>query len=94
VSSNLRTPKTVLEVPTLTPVPVSVQLGIINGPTRRERRHVTLNAKGERVNPGLGKTFTIPKAARVAATNVPLTRDQSGRRRGKKATRHALRFDR
>jgi len=86
-----RTPQSVLDAPTLTPVPVSVQLGIINGTTRRERRHVTLNAKGERVNPGLGKTFTIPKAARVAATNVPLTKTPKIRR-SKKARRHALRF--
>lgn len=91
MSSNARTPQTVLDAPTLTPVPVSVQLGIIDGPTRRERRHVTLNAEGERVNPGLGKTFTIPKSARVAATNVPLTKAPKTLR-SKKAIRHALRF--
>jgi hypothetical protein len=89
MSSSNRTPQTVLDAPHLTPVMVSVQHGL----NRRERRHVTLNAKGERVNPGLGKTITIPKAARVAATNVPYE-DQvkSALRRGKRAIRHALRF--
>jgi len=92
--SNARTPQTVLDAPHLTPVPVSVQLGIINGPTRRERRHVTLNATGQRVNPGLGKTYTIAKAARVAATNVPLTTDRSSRLSGKRAARRARRNNR
>jgi hypothetical protein len=91
MSSNARTPQTVLDAPTLTPVMVSVQLGIIDGPTRRERRHVTLNAKGERVNPGLGKTLTIPKAARQPASNVPHVKTPKILR-SKKARRHALRF--
>jgi hypothetical protein len=93
MSSSDRTPQSVLDAPHLTPVPVSQQLGIIDGLTRRERRHVTLNAKGERVNPGLGKTFTIPKAARVAATNVPLTKAPKNLR-GKKARRTARRNNR
>ena len=90
MASNARTPQTVLDAPTLTPVPVSVQLGIIDGQNRHGRRHVMLDEKGRDITGAA--SITIPKAARVAATNVPLTRDQSGRRRGKKAARHALRF--
>jgi hypothetical protein len=91
MASNARTPQSVLDAPTLTPVTVSAQ----PGQNRAARRHVTLNAKGQRVNPGLGKTLTIPKAARQPASNEPYE-DQvkSWHRRGKKARRHALRFDR
>lgn len=90
MASNTRTPQSVLDAPHLTPVMLSLQLGIIDGQSRHGRRHVTLDAKGHPID--TAASYTIPKAARVAATNVPLTRDQSGRRRGKKATRHALRF--
>ena len=90
MASNARTPQSVLDAPPLTPVPVSAQLGIIDGQNRHGRRHVTLDSHGHPI--AMAASITIPKAARVAATNVPLTRDQSGRRRGKKAARHALRF--
>jgi len=89
MSSNARTPQTVLDAPTLTPVPVSVQLGIIDGQNRHGRRHVTLDSHGHEVP--MAASITIPKAARVAATNVPLTKTQKNRR-SKKARRHALRF--
>jgi hypothetical protein len=52
MASNARTPQTVLDAPTLTPVTVSAQHGL----TRVDRRHVKYRAKG--------KTFLIPKAAR------------------------------
>jgi len=87
--SNARTPQTVLDAPTLTPVLVSVQLGIIDGQNRHGRRHVTLDSHGHEVP--MAASITIPKAARVAATNVPLTKAPKIRR-SKKARRHALRF--
>ena len=90
MASNNRTPKSVLNAPVLTPIPMSLQLGIIDGQTRAGRRHVMLDEKGHEIP--MAASITIPKAARVAATNVPLTRDQSWRRRSKKAIRHALRF--
>ena len=83
MSSHNRTPTSVLNAPTLTPIQLSLQLGIINGPTRVERRHVQYRPRG--------KTFLIPKAARPPATNVPLLRHDPGQRRGKKAMRHAAR---
>jgi hypothetical protein len=89
MSSNARTPQTVLDAPHLTPVPVSVQLGIIDGQTRHGRRHVLLDEHGRTIP--TAASFTIPKAARVAATNVPLTKTPRNRR-SKKARRHALRF--
>lgn len=67
MSHNNHTPRSVLDAPMATPVVVSEQ----KGTPRRERRHVTLNPKGMRVRRGLGKTVTIPKAARQPATNVP-----------------------
>ena len=89
MSSNARTPQSVLDAPHLTPVMVSVQLGIIDGQNRHGRRHVMLDEHGRTIR--MAASITIPKAARVAATNVPLTKVPKSRR-SKKATRHALRF--
>jgi len=91
MSSSNRTPKSVLEAPTSTPVPVSLPLGIIDGQNRHGRRHVPLDAKGKPIFEATAASITIPKAARVAATNVPLTKTERNRRRSKKAIRHALR---
>ena len=90
MSSSNRTPKSVLEAPTSTPVPVSLPLGIIDGQNRHGRRHVLLDSHGKPIR--MAASITIPKAARVAATNVPLTKTERNRRRSKKAIRHALRF--
>lgn len=68
--SHNRTPQSVLDAPVPTPVVLSDQSGY----SRAERRHVTLNAKGLRMRPGLGKTLNIPKAAQQRATNVPYRR--------------------
>ena len=69
MASNNRTPASVLNAPVSTPVQISTQ----SGRTRVERRHMTLSLDGKVMRPGLGlgKTFTIPKAARKAATNIP-----------------------
>lgn len=79
MSSDNRTPVSVLNAPTRHPI----QLGIINGPSRVDRRHVQYKRGG--------RTFLIPKASRQPATNVPLLRDQPGRHQSKKAKRHAAR---
>jgi len=79
VSSHGRTPARVLAAPTLTPVLVSSQ----SGQSRAERRHVRYTARG--------RLFLIPRLDRQPATNVPYLRDQSFRRRGSKARRHARR---
>jgi hypothetical protein len=83
MSSDNRTPASVLNAPTLTPLQLSQRLGVINGPSRVDRRHVQYKRGG--------RTYLIPKASRVPAINVPLTRDQSGRHQSKKAKRHAAR---
>ena len=69
MASNNRTPASVLNAPALTPVQISTQ----SGRNRVERRHMTVSLDGKRIRPGLGlgKTYTIPKAERRAATNVP-----------------------
>lgn len=68
MSSNNRTPQTVLDAPSLTPVTVSGQ----SGQNRAGRRHVLLDAKGHPLN--IRASYTIPKAARQPATNVPYLR--------------------
>jgi hypothetical protein len=69
----------ILDAPQLAPVVISFQ----TGQSRAERRHVRYTAKGQ--------VYLIPRADRQPATNVPYLRDQSFRRRGDKARRHARR---
>lgn len=79
MSSHGRTPLRILDAPKLASVVVSAQ----TGQSRAERRHVQYTAKGQ--------LYLIPSAQREPATNVPYLRDQSFRRRGDKARRHARR---
>jgi hypothetical protein len=87
MSSNNRTPQSVLNAPDL-PMPIVVSAQ--PGQNRAGRRHVFLDSHGHQ-SP-MAASITIPRAARKPATNIPYE-DQvkSWHRRGKKARRHALR---
>ena len=65
MSHSARTSQSVLNAPTLTPVVVSAQ----PGQNRAGRRHVQLDVKGHPLD--IKASYTIPKAARQPATNVP-----------------------
>ena len=60
MSHNARTPQSVLDAPTLTPVVVSVQHGL----NRVERRQVKYRAKGKTITPK--RTLRTKKARRRA----------------------------
>ena len=63
MSSDIHTPKSVLDAPVSAPIPVSVQ----PGKNRHSRRHFTLRRNG--------KVFLISRGARQPATNGPFEKD-------------------
>jgi len=65
VSSDNHTPKSVLNAPVSTPVPVSVQ----PGKNRLSRRHFTFRRNG--------KVSFVPKGQQVSASNVPFKKEEA-----------------
>ena len=65
MSSNNRTPASVLNAPLPTVSVISTQAGL----NRKSRRHVQFRSNG--------KVFLIPKAQREASSNTPFKKEES-----------------